>query len=166
MADQDPGWLRSGQTDPAEVAKVYDDWAATYDADLRNWRYQAPTLAVAGLTEANPEASPVLDVGCGAGAFAGRLKQERGAEVWGIELDPEAARIADAALDRVLVGDALDQLERLPDGAFDCIVLNDILEHLVVPEALLQGLMKLQEKIDGERPIEKEIAYYKGEQGE
>ena len=31
------------------------------------------------------------------------------------------------------------------------------------PEALLEGLMKLQEKIDRERPIEKEIASYKGE---
>jgi 2-polyprenyl-3-methyl-5-hydroxy-6-metoxy-1,4-benzoquinol methylase len=86
------------------------------------------------------EAQRILDVGCGAGTFASRLKRERGAEVWGVELDPEAAKTASAEIDRVLVGDALAVLDELPAGTFDCIVLNDILEHLVEPEQLLVGL--------------------------
>jgi len=82
----------------------------------------------------------ILDVGCGAGLFASRLKDKLGAEVWGIELEPEAAALASQKLDRVLSGDVLSIFGELPDGAFDCIVLNDILEHLVEPEALLVGL--------------------------
>lgn len=82
----------------------------------------------------------ILDVGCGTGLFASRLKKKLSAEVWGIELEPEAAALASPRLDRVLAGDVLNLFGKLPKGAFDCIVLNDILEHLVEPEALLVGL--------------------------
>ncbi len=82
----------------------------------------------------------ILDVGCGSGVFGGYLKAERGAEVWGIELDAAAAAAATDKLDRVLQGDVLVRLGELPDGGFDCIVMNDILEHLVAPEKLLTDL--------------------------
>ncbi len=87
-----------------------------------------------------PAARKILDVGCGQGIFAARLKAERGAEVWGIELDPGSARAAAGALDHVLQGDAVALAPDLPDAAFDCIVLNDVLEHLTQPEVLLTAL--------------------------
>ncbi len=88
-----------------------------------------------------PGASRILDIGCGTGAFAASLKEQSACEVWGIEIDSRAALIANARLDNVLTGDALDQLPALPDHHFDCIVLNDVLEHLVDPERLLEGLV-------------------------
>lgn len=94
------------------------------------------------------EASVVLDVGCGAGAFARNLKQDwaardRRLEVWGIEMDSAAAERATDVLDRVLVGDAHSVLAELPTAAFDVVVLNDILEHVVAPEELLRELRPL-----------------------
>ncbi len=83
------------------------------------------------------QARRILDVGCGQGCFGSRLKGERGGEVWGIELDPVAAGIAAERLDRVFTGDAIALAPTLPDAHFDCIVLNDLLEHLVNPETLL-----------------------------
>lgn len=86
----------------------------------------------------------LLDVGCGAGAFAAGLKAERpGLEVWGVEMDPEAAGRAAGVLDRVLVGDAEAVLPRLAQERFDCIVLNDVLEHVWEPERLLARLRPL-----------------------
>ena len=82
----------------------------------------------------------VLDIGCGAGRFATAIKDRFGLEVWGLEVDPTAAETAAGSLDRVLVGDALQRLDDVPAGRFDCIYLNDVLEHLVDPEALLQAL--------------------------
>lgn len=82
----------------------------------------------------------IVDVGCGQGCFASRLREERGAEVWGIELDPLAAGMAVERLDRVLTGDALARVPDLPDAYFDCAVLNDLLEHLYAPETLLRLL--------------------------
>lgn len=87
------------------------------------------------------QARRILDVGCGQGCFAARLKAERSVEVWGIELDPLAAGMAAQRLDRILQGDAVALAPALPDEHFDCIVLNDLLEHLVSPETLL-GLLR------------------------
>jgi len=93
-------------------------------------------------------ARTLLDVGCGAGAFAEGLKAERRGqgqdlEIWGLELDEDAARQAASRLDRVLAGDALVRVAELPDRYFDCVVLNDVLEHLARPEQLLVALHRV-----------------------
>ncbi len=93
-------------------------------------------------------AAVVLDVGCGAGAFGAGLKAEwnrqgRTLAVWGVELDTAAAARAAEVLDRVIVGDAGVVLADLPAGGFDTVILNDILEHVVEPEALLRSLRPL-----------------------
>jgi 2-polyprenyl-3-methyl-5-hydroxy-6-metoxy-1,4-benzoquinol methylase len=85
-------------------------------------------------------AQHVLELGCADGAFAAAIKDHTGAEVWGIELSETAAEQAAAVIDRILVGDAGDQIAQLPDAYFDVIVCNDVLEHLVDPLAILTGL--------------------------
>lgn len=83
----------------------------------------------------------ILDVGCGAGAFAAGLLEARpDLKITGIEFDPEAARRAAEVLDTVHTGDAFAVIPTLPRGAFDCICLNDVLEHLLEPGELL-GLL-------------------------
>jgi len=94
------------------------------------------------------EAKLILDIGCGAGAFGAGLKSARQLAgdtltVWGIEMDPIAAERAGEVLDRVLVGDAAEVLNRLksegsqPKDGFDAVVMNDVLEHVLEPEELL-----------------------------
>lgn len=87
----------------------------------------------------------ILDLGCGDGAFADGLRAERrdrgvDLELWGVELDAGAAARAGQRLDRVIVGGAEDAAAQLPDGRFDCIVCNDILEHLAWPDRVLAAL--------------------------
>lgn len=79
----------------------------------------------------------VLEVGCGAGAFGRTLKQNRQVEFWGIEPDHSAAQYAERFLDRVLVGLYPDGVE-LPQGYFDCVVFNDVLEHMIDPWTALK----------------------------
>ncbi|MDL1895136.1 class I SAM-dependent methyltransferase [Anaerolineae bacterium CFX7] len=80
----------------------------------------------------------VLDVGCGAGNFGRSLKERCNCEVWGVEMEAHPAQEAARYLDRVLVG-AFPNVE-LPAGYFDCIVFNDVLEHMVDPwEALCRA---------------------------
>lgn len=85
-------------------------------------------------------AKRVLELGCAEGAFAATVKERTGAEVWGIEFDPQPAERARAVIDRVLVGDADERIAELPDTYFDAIVCNDVLEHLVNPGATLRQL--------------------------
>jgi len=82
----------------------------------------------------------ILDVGCGSGVFGQQLKQKSHVEVWGIELDHDIAGIAKEKIDKVLVGDVFDMIDKLPDAFFDCIVFNDVLEHLVDPFTVLSNI--------------------------
>jgi 2-polyprenyl-3-methyl-5-hydroxy-6-metoxy-1,4-benzoquinol methylase len=79
----------------------------------------------------------VLEVGCGGGIFGSVVKRASGAEVWGIEIDNEAASAAKAKLDKVIIGDVRVIISNMPDRKFDCIVFNDVLEHLVDPFTIL-----------------------------
>jgi 2-polyprenyl-3-methyl-5-hydroxy-6-metoxy-1,4-benzoquinol methylase len=75
-----------------------------------------------------PAASRVLDVGCSSGRF-GRVLRERGhpAHLTGIEPDPLTASEAAEYYDQVIRG---LYPEDMPDETFDCIVMNDVLEHI------------------------------------
>lgn len=83
-------------------------------------------------------ARTLLDVGAAAGGFA-RTLREAGAdlEIWAVEQDPQSASAAEEHVDHVLVGDFLDPDLGLPAGHFDCVVFNDVLEHLMAPERAL-----------------------------
>lgn len=87
------------------------------------------------------QGSRLLDIGCAEGAFALMLKRECGyTETWGMEFDDKAAEVASTRLDRVIHGDVVKTLKDLPDGYFDLICMNDVLEHLIWPEELLKHL--------------------------
>lgn len=78
----------------------------------------------------------VLDIGCNTGAFGAQVKQQRDAEVWGLEPHLPSAQQASGRLDKVLAAPFTVAAE-LPDGYFDAIFFNDVLEHLADPWAAL-----------------------------
>lgn len=83
----------------------------------------------------------LLDVGCAGGDFGARLIHTRpGIEVWGIEPFPDVAARAKDKLTRVICGSVEDALDRIPDGEFDCITFNDVLEHLPDPWVVLKAI--------------------------
>jgi GT2 family glycosyltransferase/trans-aconitate methyltransferase len=82
----------------------------------------------------------VLDVGCGAGATLARIKYlYPNANVYGVELLPEIADMADESL-HVISGDI--ECMELPyqTGYFDYIICADVLDELTDPEAVLKKL--------------------------
>ena len=81
-------------------------------------------------------AQRILDVGCGVGNFGEVLKSKRAVEVWGIEPNKDAADIAARKLDNAICG-LFDENSGLPAKHFDCIVFNDVLEHMVDPHSAL-----------------------------
>src|SRR4029077_4104568 len=78
----------------------------------------------------------VLDVGCGSGRFGRLVKQERAAEVWGVEPSLRACKEAENGLDHVIHAEFGESLT-LPEKAFDAVVFNDVLEHMTDPWAAL-----------------------------
>jgi 2-polyprenyl-3-methyl-5-hydroxy-6-metoxy-1,4-benzoquinol methylase len=85
-------------------------------------------------------AKRIIDIGCGNGAFASLVMQKNNAEVWGIELMEEEAKVAQTVLHKVFVGNCEKHIENLPENYFDVIYFNDVLEHLVDPYSVLEIL--------------------------
>jgi SAM-dependent methyltransferase len=83
----------------------------------------------------------VLELGCATG-YMSRVLSERGCEVVGIEIDPEAAKQASSFCAEVIVGDIdqMDLSEELGERRFDVVVAADLLEHLKAPESVLATL--------------------------
>ena len=82
----------------------------------------------------------VLEVGCGSGAFGALVKQRRGCRYTGVELMDRAAVQARSRLDEVVVANIEQVSLPFPLESFDCLVCNDVLEHLVDPWKALQTL--------------------------
>jgi len=84
-------------------------------------------------------AKRVLDVGCSVGTLGEAIAKRNQAEVVGIELDSEMAKLAQVKLDRVIVGNVenLNLDSFLTPYYFDCIIFGDILEHLIDPWSTL-----------------------------
>jgi len=82
----------------------------------------------------------LLDIGCATGMFGSLVKAELGSEVWGIEINTEAGTKAAQQLDKVLIAPLEQSFSELPKAYFDCIVCNDVLEHLADPYSALKQL--------------------------
>src|SRR5262249_27064485 len=75
-----------------------------------------------------------LDVGCGSGYALLRLKA-RGAELFGIEMDPEAA--APARSNGITVYQGSAERADFPDRHFHQVTMNHCLEHFHDPRTVL-----------------------------
>ena len=85
-------------------------------------------------------AKKILDVGCGEACFSFLVKQKNNAEVWGIELNRNAAEASKEKIDKVIIGNITDKIDELPNNYFDCIYFNDVLEHLYDPYSILKKI--------------------------
>lgn len=87
--------------------------------------------------------SRILDVGCGDGALMAALRDEKGVDARGLELD--AGNVA-AAVSRglsVIQGDADIDLADYPDASFDYAILSQTLQTARRPDVVLEELLRI-----------------------
>jgi methionine biosynthesis protein MetW len=104
-------------------------------ADLR------PDLAIIASNVA--AGARVLDVGCGDGALMAALRDTKGADARGLEID--AGNVA-AAVSRglsVIQGDADSDLAGYPDSSFDYAILSQTLQTTRRPDLVLDHLLRI-----------------------
>lgn len=82
----------------------------------------------------------VLEIGCGEGGFRANLRSD--CEYWGVEPVASVAKTAELILDRVLNGTYEAVENELPDGYFDLIICNDVIEHMVSHDQFLNDIRK------------------------
>jgi SAM-dependent methyltransferase len=87
-----------------------------------------------------PDYQRVLEIGCGEGRFRSNLRQP--CHYTGVEPSPAAAAIARVVLDEVLTGTFEQVAQGLPLKAFDLVICNDVIEHMVDHDAFLEDVQR------------------------
>lgn len=125
---------------PDDARALYDDWAATYDADLAGdtQGYVAPTVTADAVVAAAGTGGEMLDAGCGTGLVGVALRERGVGTIDGLDLSPgmlERAR-ATGAYRELREADLTAALE-LPDDRYDVVVCVGTLTHAHVgPSAI------------------------------
>ena len=131
-------WLNEGTSDPGEVANRYDAWAQAYDDDLASWSYQAPAAVAQTVVTRHPEASSVLDVGCGTG-LVGRALRDRGftGQLRGLDISQASLEIAQqtGAYDSTEQAD-LQQRLTVDDDSVDAVMCVGVMTYLPEVESV------------------------------
>mgnify|MGYP001766017661 CR=1 FL=1 len=87
--------------------------------------------------------SRVLDIGCGDGALLAALRDERGCDARGMEIDPANVAQCVARGLSVIQGDANADLAFYPDQAFDYAILSQTLQTTMRPDRVLEELLRI-----------------------
>jgi 2-polyprenyl-3-methyl-5-hydroxy-6-metoxy-1,4-benzoquinol methylase len=92
--------------------------------------------------------STVLEAGCATGYMTKIIKNDLHCNVTCLEVDPEAAEIAKAYCDQIIVGDieGIDFSAHFSKEQFDTIIFADVLEHLRYPQNVLTSLLPYLKK--------------------
>lgn len=91
--------------------------------------------------------SKVLDIGCATGYMSRKLHLEKKCEMWGVDNNPDALKLAKKYCKKVILQD-LNEMNELdiPQKHFDHILILDVIEHLVSPEKILKLMRKYLKK--------------------
>jgi len=103
-----------------------------------------PDLAIIAANVA--PGSRVLDVGCGDGALMAALRDERGCDARGLELDAGDVSTAMGKGLSVIQGDADTDLADYPEASFDYAILSQTLQTTMRPDHVLDQLLRIGQR--------------------
>ena len=89
---------------------------------------------------ANLKKGSILDIGCGTGYFAGRMKKN-GWDVTGIEPNKKARDFGSQRFGLRVIGP--DQISALPDRSFDVVTMWHVMEHFHNPFSYAGEILRL-----------------------
>lgn len=85
----------------------------------------------------------VLDIGCGDGMLMAALRDEKGVDARGLEIDAEKVEQCVARGLSVIQGDANADLAFYPDNSFDYAILSQTLQTTQRPDLMLDELLRV-----------------------
>ena len=127
---------------PEELAKLYDDWATSYDSDLEGMG--GPSEAVTMMKRYVPVEARILDAGCGTGVVGHLLHEQGYQQVEGLDLskgmlDEASRKNCYTQLHQQALGGALD----FPDNHYDAIVIVGVFVRGHVSSSAFNDLIRI-----------------------
>ena len=98
---------------------------------------------IADLIEKNKK---VLDVGCADGILMKFLKDNKNANIRGLEISKEKVQECIAKGLTVIEGNAEKDLKQFPDKSFDYVILSQTLQAMMKPKDILSELLRIGSK--------------------
>jgi len=126
--------LAEALASPERVAQRRAYFAQRRSSDENDYPY-----SLIPLIERWVSGKRVLDLGCGASQLL-PLLIERGYEAIGFESDPASAQVARESGVTVISGDWRKIADIIGEGRFDCIVADQVFEHMLDPVDTLRAL--------------------------
>ena len=94
------------------------------------------------IEELVPEGARVLDLGCGDGRLLADLRERKGCEIRGIEIDEQMASECIARGVPVYHGDMLEGIAFFRDGSFDVVILSQTLQQSSDPLRVIDQMLR------------------------
>ncbi|EME38235.1 hypothetical protein DOTSEDRAFT_75715 [Dothistroma septosporum NZE10] len=136
---------------PQDHAKMYDEWAATYDSDVMGdtTDYVGPAETVQAVRAANGRLEgEVLDAGCGTGLAGVALSQAGARTIDGIDVSPGMLKLAQkTGTYRDLLEVDMQQKIDLPSSKYDVVTcVGTFTTGHVGPDPALPELVRVLKK--------------------
>ncbi len=125
---------------PAKTVSMADEWFEIAKADhfWMRWRFDVLRRA---MHRCRIAPGKTLEIGCGHGVLRQQMEETFMVPVDGCDLNEQALRMAPAGRGRLLVYDIFDLLPEMC-GAYDMILLMDVIEHIDDDVGFLQTSLK------------------------
>jgi predicted TPR repeat methyltransferase len=125
------------------VRRLYDDWAATYEAEISENGYATPGHCAVALAQyVTDKAAPVLDFGCGTGLSGLALKLAGFETIDGVDVSADMLdRAREKNIYRTLTAiDADDDLPAAP-GQYNAIAAIGVIGASAAPASSIDDIM-------------------------
>ncbi|MEX0369656.1 MAG: class I SAM-dependent methyltransferase [Tateyamaria sp.] len=128
--------------DAASTRALYDDWAASYEAEVAENGYATPGRCAEALkAETDDLTAPILDFGCGTGLSGLALKLAGFANIDGVDLSQEMLEGArEKAVYRHL--DLIEAGDALPRSGYSAMAAIGVIGAGAAPISVLHTLMR------------------------
>ena len=122
-----------------DINNLYDDWAETYDIEVKENGYVSPTRTALALKSVLSLEALIYDVGCGTGLSGVALKEIGFSNIHGSEINPNMLKKAQqtGAYQSLRLGDITNPF---PDrvGLYDAIVAVGVIGAGAAPARLMR----------------------------
>lgn len=137
-----------GATSTEESQRAYDEWAATFDADMIDQGYVAPAICAQAVAQHGSISGAILDAGCGSGGVGVELSKLGAKIIDGIDLSQGMLAVArKTGVYRKLEMADLSKTLEIGDGLYDAVVcVGTLTQGHVGPDPALGEFVRIVKK--------------------